>query len=321
MTLALLIAATGWDAESWAERMRAHLPARRVLCADANGRFEGPDGELANVGYLLAWKPIQETIDRLASLRAIFSLGAGVDHLMSLQLPDVPVARIVDPDLIGRMSEYVTWQVLHHLRHGAFYAKRQRDHAWREPYQPAAHGVSVGIMGFGTMAADAADVLLKLGFRLRGWSRTAKHHPDVELFHGREGLGPFLQGTDILVSLLPLTPQTKGIIDGKVLRSLRPNGALGGPVFINAGRGSVHVEADVIEALHDGTLQGASLDVFEREPLPTDSPLWDMENVVITPHVAAESNAAALSLQIADQIKGLERGEPLRNLIDPQRGY
>ena len=141
------------------------------------------------------------------------------------------------------------------------------------------------------------------------------------MFHGRDGLAPFLAGTDILVVLLPLTPDTRGIVDKALLQRLRRDGPLGGPILINAGRGGTHVEADVIEALRDGTLRAASLDVFEQEPLAADSPLWGMQNVFITPHAAAYSNADALTDQVAEQIEAFERGEPLKNLVSRELGY
>jgi glyoxylate/hydroxypyruvate reductase A len=141
------------------------------------------------------------------------------------------------------------------------------------------------------------------------------------MFHGRKELTAFLGGTDILVDLLPLTEETHGLVDRSVLARLRRDGALGGPIFVNAGRGGTHNEAELIEALRDGTLKAASLDVFETEPLPPESPLWDLDNVVITPHCAGVSDPEALGRQIAEQIEAFERGEPLRNRVDPERGY
>jgi glyoxylate/hydroxypyruvate reductase A len=322
MKPALLVATKGWDPESWGRRFRALLPDRPILCTERSGLYPGPDSELEEVGYMLVWKPLPETLDRLPALKVIFSLGAGVDHIFALPgLPDVPVVRIVDPDLTGRMSEYLVWQTLHHLRRGPAYRRIQAEHRWDEVEQPAACQVSVGIMGLGVMGAAAAEVLLRLGFRLRGWTRTPKQAPGVEVFVGPDGLDAFLAGTDILVSLLPLTPETRGLVDRDLLGKLRRNGPLGGPIFINAGRGGTHVEADLAEALKHDTLAGASLDVFEEEPLPADSPLWDLDNLVITPHVAAVSEPAALARQIAQQIRAFERGEPLRNRVDPERGY
>ncbi len=322
MKPALLVATTGWDAEGWARSIRALLPDRTVLCTERSGVYPGSDDELKGVRYVLAWKPRQETLERLPALAAIFSLGAGVDHLLELAgLPDVPIVRIVDPDLTGRMTEYVVWQVLHHLRRGPAYRLQQTEHRWADLEQPAARDVTVGIMGLGVIGADAADVLLRIGFKVRGWTRTLKEAPGIELFSGTDRLASFLAGTDILVSLLPLTPDTHGLVDRDLLGKLRRDGPLGGPVFINAGRGGTHVEADLVRALKDGTLVGASLDVFEKEPLAADSPLWDLNNVVTTPHVAGVSDALALGGHIAEQIEAFERGEPLRNLVDPERGY
>jgi glyoxylate/hydroxypyruvate reductase A len=302
--------------------MRLLLPERAVLCTRPDGLYPGPDDDLAAVRYVLAWKPRHATLDRLPALRAIFSLGAGVDHILELQrLPDVPVVRIVDPDLTGRMTEYVVWQVLHHLRRGPGYRRRQKEHVWEAAEQPAARDIAVGIMGLGVMGLAAADVLLRLGFKVRGWTRTRKEAPGVEVFAGPGGLDRFLAGTDILVSLLPLTAETRGLVDGELLGQLSRAGPLGGPVFINAGRGGTHVEADLLKTLKDGTLAGASLDVFENEPLAADSPLWDLDNLVITPHVAGVSDPLALGRQIAEQIRAFERGEPLRNRVDPERGY
>jgi glyoxylate/hydroxypyruvate reductase A len=176
-------------------------------------------------------------------------------------------------------------------------------------------------MGLGVLGRSAAEALIHLGFKVRAWTRQPKQAPDIELFHGPDGMDPFLAGVDILVALLPLTPATTGLINLALLKKLRREGPLGGPFFINAGRGRSHVEADIVEALRDVTLAGASLDVFETEPLDGESPLWDLPNVVITPHVAAVSDPEALAGQIAEQIRRFERGEPLRNLVDPRCGY
>jgi glyoxylate/hydroxypyruvate reductase A len=322
MKLALLVATTGWSAERWAERIRPLLPEHAILVTGRDGLYAGPDADLTSVGYVLAWKPPQETLERLPALRAIFSLGAGVDHILSLhRLPDVPVARIVDADLTGRMVEYVAWQALDHLRRGPAYRRRQAEHRWDDAEQPAARDVTVGIMGLGVMGKAAVDILLRLGFRVRGWTRSPREVKDLETFSGAAGLDRFLAGTDILVSLLPLTPDTTGLVDRSLLRKLKREGPLGGPVFINAGRGGTQVERDLAEALADGTLAGASLDVFAEEPLSADSPLWGLPNVTITPHVAAVSNPPALARQIAEQIMAFERGEPLNHLIDRTRGY
>jgi glyoxylate/hydroxypyruvate reductase A len=322
MKPAVIVATRGWDAGEWGRNLAPLLPGRTILATDRDGIFAGPDDALQEVRYALLWKTPQATVDRLAKLDAIFSLGAGVDNLFALpRLPDAPIARIVDRDLTARMTEYVVWQVHDHLRLGPRHRRAQRAHRWEEVHPPAIPEIVVGIMGLGVIGSDAASALVRLGFRVRGWARTEKAIAVVESFAGAEALDAFLAGTDILVSLLPLTPETRRLIDYALLRKLRHDGPLGGAVLINAGRGGSHVEADIVRALADGTLAGASLDVFEEEPLPPESPLWDFDTVTITPHIAAFSDPKALARQIAEQIVALERGEPLRNRVERKRGY
>lgn len=318
----LFIATGGWEPESWAARMHALLPDRAILFQKFGLPMSGPPEQLTDVHYLLAWRPWQEIVDALPNLRVVFSLGAGVDSIVSMpRLPDCPIVRVVDPDLTARMTEYVVWQALHHLRQGQGYGALQRRRIWRELEQATAQQVTVGFMGLGAIASPSADLLRRLGFPVRAWTRSHRANSGVEMFHGAAGLDAFLGGTDILVALLPLSPDTRGLIDLPLLRKLRRDGPFGGPILINAGRGGSHVEADVATALQDGTLAGASLDVFAAEPLPAESPLWDCENLVITPHVAADSDPDALCCQIAGQIEAFERGEPLKNLVDRRRGY
>jgi len=229
--------------------------------------------------------------------------------------------RIVDPDLTARMGEYVAWQVLDHLRGGPKLRRAQRERRWDDDDPPAAGAVTVGIMGLGAMGANAANILLRLGFQVRAWTRTPREAGAIAVFAGDASLDDFLAGTDILVSLLPLTPETTRLIDLTLLRKLRRNGPLGGAVLINAGRGGSQVEEDIAAALDEGTLVGASLDVFATEPLPETSPLWGYDSLNLTPHVAASSDPDALAAQIAGQIEAFERGEALRNVVDRARYY
>jgi glyoxylate/hydroxypyruvate reductase A len=312
---AILIGAPTWDQEEWAAPIRAADPGRRVLL--------WPDvTDAADAAYALLWKPPAGIFRDLPKLKAIFSLGAGVDHLVFRDdLPDVPIVRVVDPDLTQRMTEWVTLQVLMHHRRQRTYDAQQRRRVWRERSQPAAGEVRVGIMGMGVLGRDAAAVLARLGFQVAGWSRRAGGVPGVAMFHGRAELGPFLARTDILVSLLPLTNDTRGILDMALFRQLAHDGRLGGPVLVNAGRGGLQVEADIVAALDAGVLKGASLDVFETEPLPATSPLWAREDVILTPHCAAASAASALAPAILAQIRAFEAGAPLANVVDRATGY
>ena len=280
-----------------------------------------PDADLTGARYGVIWKPDRNLFARAPNLQVLFSGGAGVDHILSLpDLPDIPIVRFVDHSLTTRMSEWVVLQCLTHLRQVPTYLKQQRERRWLELPQPEASEVTVGIMGLGILGQDSAAKLKTLGFNVIGWSRNRKEVEGIETFHGAE-LDAFLARTDILVGLLPLTPETRGIFNASVFSKLRQGGALGKPVFVNAGRGGSQVEVDILAALESGVLGGASLDVFETEPLPPESPFWGMENVVLTPHAAAASDVRALFRHVEGQISRFEAGEPLQYLVDPRSGY
>ena len=312
--MSLLLAMTEWRPEPWKERLQALLPGRRIDTLDTVDRN--------NVRYALTWRHPPGSLQGLPKLEVIFSMGAGVDHVFAdPRLPEAPVVRVVDPDLTQRMSEWVALQVLLHHRQFRRYDRQQRERIWDEDeQQPTAGEVRVGLLGLGVLGLEAARKLTALGFDVAGWSRTPKVVDGLATFHGGDGLDALLARSDILVSLLPLTPQTRGLLNAELIDKLPRDGRIG-PVLINAGRGGSQVEADIVAALAAGRLKGASLDVFETEPLPQDSPLWSREDVFISPHNSAISAPAAVAKNIADQIVALEHGMGLRNLIDRERGY
>jgi glyoxylate/hydroxypyruvate reductase len=313
---AILIAVSGTDAQPWEARLRALAPKRDIRL--------WPDrlGDAADIAYACAWHAPRGLLARLPRLKAIFSLGAGVDHLLAdPDLPEVPIVRIVDPDLTMRMTEYVVLHALLHHRRHRLYDIQQRERVWREHAQPPASAVAVGVMGLGVLGTAAATALARLGFRVAGWSRTAKALVGIECFHGEDGLDAFLGRTEILVCLLPATPATQGILDLKLLRKLKRDGAAGGAYLINAARGALQVEADILAALDEGSLVGATLDVFAREPPPPASPPWRHPQVTITPHNAAFSDPHALAGNVLRQIERFEQGLPFEHVIDRARGY
>lgn len=314
--MTLLVAITAWEVAPWVERFRRLLPDRPVV---ALGEAVDP----ADVRYAAAWKHPPGSLAGLQNLRAIFSLGAGVDHLMDdPALPDVPVVRAVDPDLTDRMSEYVVLHCLLHLRQQRRYDAQQREKLWLDDRrQPAAREVRVGIMGLGVLGQDAATKLRVIGFEVAGWSRSPKAADGIATFSGAEGFGPFLARTDILVCLLPLTDDTRGILNRTLFAGLARDGRLGGPVLVNAGRGGLQVEADILACLDDGTLQAATLDVFEREPLALASPLWTHPRVTVTPHNAAMSAPETIAALVADGIRAHEAGAFLNHVVDRRLGY
>ncbi len=305
-----------WDAQLWAAEMRKAAPGMEV-------RVWPEMGDVATVDYVAAWLPPPDVVRSLSRLKVIFSLGAGVDAILKdPTLPDgVPIVRVNDPDLTMRMSEYVVLHVLLHHRQQRRLDENQRNKIWDGFPTHAANALRVGVMGLGVLGQDAARKLAVLGFKVAGWSRSPKLIDGVQCFSGAGALETFLARTDVLVSLLPATPETDGILNRALIRKLARSGPFGAPVLINAGRGRQQVEEDILAALEAGELHGATLDVFRTEPLPPDSPFWSHPRVTLTPHIAADSDPQVICEYVARQIAAYEAGGKLSNLVDRARGY
>jgi glyoxylate/hydroxypyruvate reductase len=316
--LALLIhgGTENWSPERWKARFDQVCRDRRVFLLPA------AEFDPAEVHYAAVWKPVPGELAAFPNLKVIFNLGAGVDALMADKtLPGVPLVRVSVADLTDRMAEYVVLHVLMHHRQELYLRESQRVRRWAPKYQWPASAISVGIMGLGTLGANAAEVLTRIGFRVAGWSRSAKQIEGVECFHGEDGLETFLRRTDILVCLLPLTPDTRHLLNRNIFARLNRTGPMGAPVLINAGRGGLQNEADLLACLDDGTLGAASLDVFSQEPLPAESRFWTHPKVVLTPHNAADTDPDEISKYVARQIERFEAGAALENVVDRNRGY
>jgi glyoxylate/hydroxypyruvate reductase len=316
--LALLIRGDteNWSAERWKVRFDGVCSNRPVL------RRAEALSEPAAVRYVAVWKPEPGDLAAFPNLKVIFNLGAGVDAVVAdPSLPNVPLVRVADGDLTGRMTEYVVMHVLMHHRQEFYVRQAQREKRWEPKYQWAAGAISVGIMGLGVLGADAAAVLRRIGFRVAGWSRSPKQIEGIECFHGAGQIEAFLRRTDILVCLLPLTQQTRHILNRAVFTKLNRDGPLGAPVVINAGRGGLQNEPDLIACLDDGTLGAASLDVFATEPLPPESRFWTHPKVLLSPHNAADSDPDEISKYVARQIDRFEAGGALENVVERERGY
>src|SRR5882757_4474890 len=316
--LALLIhgGTENWSPERWNSRFGDVCKDRRVVMP--------PDAAFdpAEIHYAAVWKPAPGELAAFPNLRAIFNLGAGVDALMAdSSLPKVPLVRVAVGDLTHRMTEYVALHVLMHHRQELYLRACQREKRWAPRFQRPASEIPVGIMGLGTLGSNAADMLRRLGFRVSGWSRNSKEIDGIECFHGKAQLDAFLERTDILVCLLPLTPDTRHILNRELFSKLNRNSPMGAPVLINAGRGGLQNEADILQCLDDGTLGAASLDVFAIEPAAPDSPFWTHPKVVLTPHNAADTDPDEISKYVAHQIQRFEAGGQLENVVDPVRGY
>ncbi len=302
-----------WDGAEWAGHMRAARPAMEVRV--------WPDmGDPATVDYVAAWLPPPHVVKSLANLKVIFSLGAGVDAILKdPTLPDgIPIVRVNDPDLTNRMSEYIVLHCLMHHRQQRRLDQNQANRTWDPFAAHAASAMTVGIMGLGVLGQDAARKLVMMGFKVVGWSRSPKEIADIDCF---TDLDAFLARTDILVSLLPATPETDGVINRALIGKLSRKGPFGAPILINAGRGRAHVEEDIVAALDAGELHAATLDVFRTEPLPPYSPLWTHPRVTVTPHAAADSEPSVICAYVAEQIAAYERDGTLQNLVDRERGY
>ncbi len=310
---AILVLSSQLGADDWARALVTAEPKLEVRV--------WPDvGDPGDIDVIIAWSPEPGRLLGFPNLKAVLSLGAGVDQILDLpdlaELADIPLSRTVDDGLSLGMTHYVLLHVLRYHRRMPELEAMQRGHEWRFLVADAAAETNVGIMGLGEMGGLAAGKLVGLGFQVRGWSRTPKDLPGVESFAGAEGLKAFLATTRILIVLLPLTAATRGIINAETLGQL-PEGAF----LIAAGRGGHLVEADVLAALDSGQLAHATLDVFNTEPLPTESPFWDHPRVTVTPHNASDSAPGEVVPKLLENVRRARSGRPLLNLVDRQRGY
>jgi len=278
-----------------------------------------PDiGEPSDVSFAFTWKAPFGVFNHFKNLGCIASLGAGVDHI--LKDPDlphgVPVTRIVDPSMAQYMREYVAMAILNYCRSWSFFEKRKSEAAWRPKLPQLAEMTQVGVMGMGQLGQAVAQTLDYLGFQVIGWKRTPSSQGPIPIFSGHTELEKFLSMTQILVCLLPLTPETRDILNQKNF-SLLPAGAY----VINVARGEHLLETDLIQAIDSGHLSGACLDVFRTEPLPSDHPFWGHDRIVITPHVSSVTNPKKVVPMVLENYRRMKSGIPLLHVVDPVRGY
>lgn len=299
------------------------IPKIAVLARERygnGGEFEvllPGDAGAQDAEVAVCWSPSPGALTAYPRLRLIHAIAAGVDNILcDPHLPDLPLCRVVAPDLTVAMTEFVTWGVLYYHRDLDRAAVNQRNKFWQRTAPAPASSCRVGIMGVGQLGAHVATELLRMGYSVRGWSRQEKTVHGMQSFHGESQFADFLGGTDILVCLLPLTTQTQGILNRVTLSALPPGAAL-----IHVGRGGHLVSAEVKDLLDSGHLRGAILDVFEKEPLPVESPFWGMPNVIVTPHIAAAASYDSVLDQIEENVRRLQRGEPLLNRVDRSIGY
>lgn len=297
-------------AAAWASYFAEHAP-------DLDFRVWPDAGKLDEVEYLIAWQAPAGFLSTLPRLKVLFSSGAGVDHVDFSAVPaHIPVVRMVEPGIINGMVEYVSLAVLALHRDFFDYVAAKAERVWSPLEVPPASARSIGVMGMGSLGRAVLERLATYGFRLRGWNRSVRHMDGVESFAGPDQLQPFLEGCDVLICLLPLTPETRGILNRKLFSALPAGAAL-----INVGRGPHLVDADLIEALDSGRLSRAILDVTDPEPLPAEHPFWTHPRVFLTPHVASMTQPETAAPILLENVRRHRRGEPLLNLIDRSRGY
>lgn len=298
------------DPEAWKQTLTGELP-------DLDFRTDPAAGDPADVHYALVWKPPAGFFARFPNLKLVTNLGAGVDSLVGrADLPDVPVSRLSDTGMVSLMTSYVLFSVIRYARDIHLFEKAQRRGEWKYVHPRALSDIKVGVLGLGELGAPSAQALANLGFDVRGWSRNLKAIDGVKCSAGPEVLDAFLADIEILVVMLPLTPETRALLDARRL-GLLPRGAK----LINASRGAVVDEAALIAALQSGQIAEATLDVFTVEPLPKGHVFWTMENVLITPHLASITVPEAAAREVAESIRRVRRGLAPLHLVDARRGY
>lgn len=320
MPLRIVLCAREATAASWAAALTAALNERGVA-ADVWARSAAlaePDPHAPAADVAVVWRPPGALFVEQPRLQALFNLGAGVDALLALpELPQqLPLYRLEDAGMARSMADYVLAAVLRTYRRFDRYAQAQSAQRWRAEPLPQRDAYAVGVLGMGVIGAAIAAALLQQGFAVRGHARSRRELAGVQCYAGAAEFDAFLAGLDVLVAALPATSDTDGLLDKTALARLAP-----GAHVVNVGRGNVLVEADLLALLDEGHLSGATLDVFAHEPLPPGHPFWSRADILVTPHVAAETERDPAVAQIADKLVAWSRGEPVSGLVDRRRGY
>jgi glyoxylate/hydroxypyruvate reductase A len=299
------------SAEPWREAFARELPRIPFRVWPDSGPLEG-------VRYALVWKPPRGFLTQFPNLKAILALGAGVDPIPTdPALPkSVPLLRLVDAGFPAQMAEYAMYAVLRFQRRMSEIEALQRQARWNQLDPFFIRDFPVGVMGLGVIGTVVAQRLAAAGYSIAGWAKNPKQLDGVEVFSGSEAFKGFLSRSRVVVNALPLTPQTENILDAAAFAAMPRGGYI-----VNIGRGAHLVDRDLIVALDNGQLEGAMLDVFREEPLPSSHPFWRHPKIVVTPHVAAPTIASEVQAQVIENIRRLERGDPPIGLVDITRGY
>ena len=304
------------DADAcWLELLRAALPDAQV----SPRLWAAPvDPDALPADYVVAYGRCDTLFDEQRQMKAVFTLSAGVGHLLRTpNVPrDVPIIRLEDAGMAEQMVRYVLAAALRFAQRFDVYVRQQRDALWKQHEPRAPASISVGVMGLGIIGAQVASALSDQGFTVRGYARSAKDVNGVTVYAGDARLDAFLDDLEFLVCVLPATPATEGILNRAALSRLAD-----GAHVVNIGRGTALVDEDLVALVASGKLGGATLDVFREEPLPADHPFWRCPDIAVTPHISGLTVPGAAIIQIADKIMRLERGEPVSGVVALERGY
>ena len=297
--------------ERWTVPIKQQLPSAEIFVWD-------PDGPAVDADYAIVWQPPAALFEREKHLKAVFNLGAGIDGLLNVaNLPEhLTVVRLEDAGMAVQMAEYVLHQLLEASREMETYREQQRTGVWKIHRPIKRSEWPVGVMGLGHIGTRVARTLADLDYQVSGWARTPRSLEGVSTYAGPEQLCDFLPSTRVLVNTLPLTDETRDIINYELLSQLQP-----GAVLINVGRGEHLVEDDLLRALDEGILHRASLDVFRKEPLPEAHPFWQRQEITITPHISARTLRDATIEQITGKIRDHAAGQAISGVVDINRGY
>jgi len=320
MSLRIVLCAREATAVSWAAALSTAL-RERGLAADVWARSAAltePDPHAPAADVAVVWRPPGALFIEQPRLQALFNLGAGVDALLALPElpPQLPLYRLEDAGMARSMADYALAAVLRSYRRFDRYAQAQAAQRWRAEPLPQRETYAVGVLGMGVIGAAIATTLQQQGFAVRGHTRSRRTLAGVRCYAGDAEFDAFLAGLDVLVAALPATPDTDGLLDKAALAKLAQ-----GAHVVNVGRGNALVEADLVALLDEGHLSGATLDVFAQEPLPPGHPFWARSDILVTPHVAAETERDPAVAQVADKLVAWSRGEPVSGLVDRGRGY
>jgi glyoxylate/hydroxypyruvate reductase A len=291
---------------------RAALAAENV-----DLRRDGDFEDKAAVRHALVWKPPRGFFAAFPNLALVVNLGAGVDALVGRDdLPDAAITRLSDPKMSRMMTSFVLFAVTRHARNIPAFERAKRERRWHYIHPRDPETIRVGILGLGQLGMAAALECARHGYQVQGWSRAPRKVDGIATLAGPGALPEILAGNDIIVCMLPQTPHTTGLLNAGRIALMKP-----GAAFINVSRGSIVDEPALIGALRSGHIAEATLDVFATEPLPASSPLWEMDNVLITPHLASVALPASAAAQIGENVRRLRAGLPVLSRVDPKRGY